>query len=75
MTQKKLKIIERVCPVCLGKGKIKSGIGGYSYYTAEIRKQARDLFRQGYSLRAIGKKIGITGSPQKVASMIKSVRF
>ena len=75
MNKSKLKIIERVCPVCLGEGKIKSGVGGYSYYTAEIRQQARELLRQGYSLREIGKKIGITGSPQKVASLIKSVRF
>ena len=75
MTPPRLKIVERVCPVCLGDGKIKSGIGGYSYYTAEIRQQARELLRQGYSLREIGKKIGIAGSPQKVASLIKSVRF
>ena len=71
---KNLKSNVRVCPLCLGRGKVKAGIGGYKYYTAETREWARELYRQGLSYREVGQKIGIN-HPQKVASLIKSVRF
>ena len=72
--KKELKNKFRVCPLCLGSGKIKSLTGSYQYYNAEIRQKARELYRKGFSYREIGKKIGVN-HPQKVASMIKSVRF
>lgn len=53
------------CPLCQGNGKI----WGKRQYLPEIRKKARKLFREGMSLRNIGKKIKVH-SAQQVKSLI-----
>ena len=66
----KLKQTHRICPVCLGEGKIIDK-SPQSRYTPKTRAKARKLFREGLSLREIGKEIGVN-HPQKVYSLITS---
>ena len=67
---KNLKEQFRECPTCLGVGKVKV-ISLFGHYTPEVRKKARELYRQGLTLRKIGEIIGVN-HPQKVMSLIKS---
>lgn len=63
---KKEDIFE-TCPLCGGSGEIKSRM--YKYTTAQ-RDEARKLYREGITLREIGRRLGIGEHPQKVKSMI-----
>jgi len=65
------KLIEKkvMCPMCNGCGTI-IRVSPIYKYTAKQRQQARKLYKKGYSLRAIGKKLGIGENAQKVKSMM-----
>lgn len=52
------------CPLCLGKGKVLM----LRQYSPVVRAKARKLFRNGWSLREIGKEIGV-----KTAQQVKSL--
>lgn len=65
-----LKEETRICPTCLGAGKLINN-STYKRYTPKLRAEARRLFRNGLSYRAIGKAIGVN-HPQKVYSLINS---
>ena len=60
---------EVTCPTCLGAGVVIRE--KRTKYSSEIRTRARELYRQGVSLRKIGKELNIN-HPQKVLSIIKS---
>lgn len=57
----------KICPLCLGKGKIVDR----HHYPLKVRNKARRLYAKGLSLRKIGEKIGVN-HPQKVKSLLKS---
>jgi hypothetical protein len=62
---------EIVCPTCEGTGKVMRQI--HEKYSEQQRAQARKLFRNGISLRQIGKEIGMKDfHPQKVKSLINA---
>ena len=69
----KNKIKYKKCPTCLGVGKIKT-FPTWTHYAPEIRRKARRLYREGVSLRKIGKEIGVN-HPQKVYSLIKATKL
>lgn len=65
-----------ICPTCHGMGKINRP-KPYGRYSIEQRALARELFRQGMTLRKIGVKIGLAKNqakvhPQKVWSLINA---
>lgn len=57
----------KVCPLCLGKGKLLDK----HHYSNKIRNKARQMYAKGIKLRDIGKELGIN-HPQKVKSLIMS---
>ncbi len=57
----------KVCPLCLGKGKLFDR----HHYSDKTRASARKLYADGKTLREIGKVIGVD-HPQKVMSLIKA---
>ena len=73
MRIQKNKVKFKKCPTCLGSGKIKT-FPTWAHYTPETRAKARELFRQGMSLRKIGKEIGVN-HPQKVYSLITAIKL
>ena len=59
--------IKQKCPLCQGSGFILRP--RHSTYTLQQIKTAKKMYARGYTLRDIGKKIGVN-HPQKVKNLI-----
>jgi transposase-like protein len=62
----KIEIYDKTCPLCQGTGETQQRRGRFS---KAIREKARKLYKEGMSLRKIGKEIGVE-HPQRVRSII-----